>query len=693
MPRRKTEALAHDEKILFGALPAKVQETTTAVEQITRRLSDVERSIEARLDQLSRDSQELAGKQLLNRIIENSSFTPEEKELISPVQYRTCNDIEELQTRITYIQHAQKTSKDTVTKLHNTFIDNFLALQAAIEKTPPKYKTARQITAELAAWGRLRNRSKPRLYKNDNNEVCISVGVPEGLLMRPDVNKYPCINNGGPVALRLGALDIMVNTRNGKVKITPARKDSFTFVGYGSNTVVHPHILGRGEPCLGDFLPPFREALDKGEFILALEVLFMFLGQAFTADPAGSKWIRMAMARIRSVYPNTPTTINQGDQKINGKTYTIAEDGFTVQEHLPAPMPRYSPQELDAVLSGVNLPDPKKIGLLWHPSHNVPPRIGMFIHHKNNPITGIRWIVKITSDGILTADNGITPWSTANVSVAKTLRRDIIQSPHDFHSSEDPHNDEYSYLIQQLIDNSMTTRSNFSKWVGDDIVSKYPAPECFRLWDGKTPIEVGDIVWDVSKNRHRLIVAIRNNKDFIFLSDNRLISDAKLLGHFLIRNADAFGAAPTLSPSAQASFIGMLKQTAYIKEDISIYSRLASSFLSPTDPLLKVNRWVDIPLLTDVPNNKKYICLLQTGAVEELTAEAIHQLPSDSRVLRIKNLSEEQNTTPNLAGTITETATELFIRDARIANPGQRIIITQEMARELTAIPPDVEVM
>lgn len=135
----------------------------------------------------------------------------------------------------------------------------------------------------------------PKIYHahgapNQRYLVCTISGVK----MTPRTNAYKFICGGKiPAPMPLGKVKAIINLTTNKVFLETAGSDRehYRHNGWGRFPKVHPHVLSRFEPCLGDFGPPLNEALDSYDFASAMDIICLFLESADPGDPAGSTWV------------------------------------------------------------------------------------------------------------------------------------------------------------------------------------------------------------------------------------------------------------------------------------------------------------------------------------------------------------------------------------------------------------------
>jgi len=73
---------------------------------------------------------------------------------------------------------------------------------------------------------------------------------------------------------------------------------TFSFNSGFNDNAVHPHHMGSGSGCFGDFESPIHEALESRDLLLVIEFILLFLSQINTdGDDAGRSWPRMFVSR------------------------------------------------------------------------------------------------------------------------------------------------------------------------------------------------------------------------------------------------------------------------------------------------------------------------------------------------------------------------------------------------------------
>jgi hypothetical protein len=115
-----------------------------------------------------------------------------------------------------------------------------------------------------------------------------------GVKMTPRTNAYKFICGGKiPAPIPLGKIKAVINLTTNKIFLETVGSDRehYRHTGWGRNPTVHPHVLSRYEPCLGDFGPPLNEALDSYDFASAVDIICLFLESADPGDPAGATWV------------------------------------------------------------------------------------------------------------------------------------------------------------------------------------------------------------------------------------------------------------------------------------------------------------------------------------------------------------------------------------------------------------------
>lgn len=76
----------------------------------------------------------------------------------------------------------------------------------------------------------------------------------------------------------------------------------------------HPHILGGGAPCLGDFYPCVRDAQDTGDILGLITYILQFLQSIDPCDSAGRTWIGLyGLIDERETYEDDDGDERQGE--------------------------------------------------------------------------------------------------------------------------------------------------------------------------------------------------------------------------------------------------------------------------------------------------------------------------------------------------------------------------------------------
>lgn len=135
----------------------------------------------------------------------------------------------------------------------------------------------------------------PKIYHafgapNQRYLVCTISGVK----MTPRTNAYKFICGGKiPAPIPLGKVKAVINLTTNKIFLETIGSDRehYRHNGWGRSPTVHPHVLNRFEPCLGDFGPPLNEALDSYDFASAVDIICLFLESADPGDAAGATWV------------------------------------------------------------------------------------------------------------------------------------------------------------------------------------------------------------------------------------------------------------------------------------------------------------------------------------------------------------------------------------------------------------------
>jgi len=107
--------------------------------------------------------------------------------------------------------------------------------------------------------------------------------------------------DGGPFKLKIPPVRVTINLRNNviKFKCIRAYKDQY-ITGMNRYTVAHPHVLGRYDPCLGDWGMPLMEALGQRDIAMVAELLLNVLQSAYDADGAGVHWRKYLHRNLQS---------------------------------------------------------------------------------------------------------------------------------------------------------------------------------------------------------------------------------------------------------------------------------------------------------------------------------------------------------------------------------------------------------
>jgi hypothetical protein len=423
--------------------------------------------------------------------------------------------------------------KSRLTAAHIQYVDRFMELQAAIAKSTQKSRTVAEIVQDLHSWPLRAPRTKPTVYQQ-NGATFFNITMAAGHRMMPSENPYKWLNNGGPVSVALGGMAITCNIHTGDVRIGCARGIGWAVDAY-TRAAPHPHILDGRSPCLGDFLSPFREALDKGEFLMALEILSLFLGQATQSDPAGRRWIRFVGALIHTQYPDfrTPTGSlehTMGVRTLGNKIFTLGDDGRTLTMADPEPLPGYTPEELEAIFTGKAMPDPYKRGLQWTPDSGVPARLGNYVCIMSSGAPRTYWLAadqRRLGEPLVVYRDRYSPWqsssstSTFEVSAPPPLsEQDASQQIRETHDGLS-----ISTGLQRF-SNRLTVLA------GDN----WALPAWITAWDGEIfeHITPGMIVYDTSRDIDRLVYAVSDDA-VLFLADETPLSSGVSTGRLIKR--------------------------------------------------------------------------------------------------------------------------------------------------------------
>jgi len=168
------------------------------------------------------------------------------------------------------------------------------------------------------------------------------------IMLRPNTNPYKWIQHGEIPVVNLGKLAICFDLRSGDLRIYPASRGANPRKAYAENKSAHPHLLSGRHPCIGDFGPPLAQAIADRDYALALDVIFAFLSQAATSDPAGATWVNWVLPEgynSRNVVKESPPSRPDG----RGLFVAITADGtITHKWQLPV-VP-------DTILPGITPP-------------------------------------------------------------------------------------------------------------------------------------------------------------------------------------------------------------------------------------------------------------------------------------------------------------------------------------------------
>lgn len=115
-----------------------------------------------------------------------------------------------------------------------------------------------------------------------------------GLKATVDNNHYNWINGGGPVSYPLPGVSCLINLQTGDLKLKPLNDSPMSAFYYFQSELktVHPHVLGRHRPCLGDFAGQIRESCEAGDVVSIIAITELFLQQINASDEAGQTWVK-----------------------------------------------------------------------------------------------------------------------------------------------------------------------------------------------------------------------------------------------------------------------------------------------------------------------------------------------------------------------------------------------------------------
>lgn len=216
-----------------------------------------------------------------------------------------------LDTRQTF-ERFRKETKKLIVLLENT--------------PPPKTITAETIIQAVADHPFVLKRGvryKPKLLRMPGGQVFL-VFILHNLKMTPRSNNTTLVNKGGPIApMPLGKVKVIISLSNGYVRLETVGSDPqhYQYNGWGRGRKVHPHVLRDSIPCMGDFAPPFSEALDNFDFPTVVDIICAFLETADPQDGAGFNWVRW-------VDPSFSRGERNREYTYNGFRYQQNEAGY-----------------------------------------------------------------------------------------------------------------------------------------------------------------------------------------------------------------------------------------------------------------------------------------------------------------------------------------------------------------------------
>lgn len=92
------------------------------------------------------------------------------------------------------------------------------------------------------------------------------------------------------ITIPLAPIKVTINPSTGYITIEESKR-KYKIYKWGNKTRAHPHVLTNDEPCLGDFLSPYREALEAQDWVTTFSLIKLFLERAINTDVAGQQWI------------------------------------------------------------------------------------------------------------------------------------------------------------------------------------------------------------------------------------------------------------------------------------------------------------------------------------------------------------------------------------------------------------------
>jgi len=137
-----------------------------------------------------------------------------------------------------------------------------------------------------------------------------------GILLRPNGDKIlrwvfhdiKCTPDENPYehqitepAFMLDKAVVEVNLEQYTIKIKPmSNRRRLCPKGYSNSKVVHPHVLSKDSPCLGDFSDNVVMSVQELDFDTLGTVIQLFLEQAVNSDGAGKHWPKFIFNHINT---------------------------------------------------------------------------------------------------------------------------------------------------------------------------------------------------------------------------------------------------------------------------------------------------------------------------------------------------------------------------------------------------------
>lgn len=98
--------------------------------------------------------------------------------------------------------------------------------------------------------------------------------------------------NDFPVRIPIAKTKVKVNLKTASVSISSVDNHDLANIYFApTEPSPHPHILFHTRPCMGDFFPPFKQAIELADWATAVLIVQSFLEHANYEDGAGCNWV------------------------------------------------------------------------------------------------------------------------------------------------------------------------------------------------------------------------------------------------------------------------------------------------------------------------------------------------------------------------------------------------------------------